>query len=82
MTYHEINIIAGEKQGIKIDGYKNRWSAFESVDVNGTVYYIFENDTWGDITCYLVIGYVDDSPVEIYETYDGLEQCLMDEDIL
>ena len=82
MTFYNVNILEGERQGIKIDGYKNRWSAFEKAEVNGIAYYIFENDFWGDMTCFLVVGFADDSPVEIYETYDSLEQCLIDEDII
>ena len=82
MTFYNVNILEGERQGIKIDGYKNRWSAFEKTEVDGIEYFIFENDVYGDMTCYLVVGYAEDVPVVVYETYDGLEQCLIDEDII
>lgn len=82
MVIYDVDVLSGEKQGIKIDGYKNRWSAFEKTEADGIEYFIFENDFWGDMACYLVVGYTEGVPVVVYETYDNLEQCLIDEDII
>ena len=71
-------------QNIKIPGYLDTWSAFDDMKVNVTPtktshYYIMENDDWGDETFYLVI-----TPdfKNIYETYDDIETCLIDEGII
>ena len=39
-----------DMQGVEINGYTNKWSC---VDTYGT-FGMFENDTWGDETCYLI----------------------------
>ena len=79
-----INSAYGDKEHehIKIDGYTGKWSALEYTILDSGTYYIYENDIYGDMTCFLVIKYLDDEPIEVYETYDGLEQCLIDEDII
>ena len=66
----------------KINGYDGRWSALEFVALEDATYYMYENDTYGDETCYLVVKYVDEQPVAVYETYDSLLQCLEDEEII
>lgn len=71
-----------EEQNVKIDGYRGKWSAFEKIELDGAVYYIYEHNTYGDETCYLVVCYVDEAPIDVYETYDGLIQCLVDEEII
>lgn len=71
-----------EHQHINIDGYRGKWSAIEYTELDSGNYYIYEHDTWGDETCYLVVRYIDEEPMDIYETYDGIEQCLIDEDII
>ena len=70
-----------ELNAVEIDGYSNTWSAFEGVMLDNGTYYIFENDVYGDMTCFLVVQYLDDTPTAIYETYDGLIQCLIDEEL-
>ena len=69
-------------KAIKIDGYRNTWSALEGIDLDDASYILFENDKYGDMTCYLVVKYLDDMPDEVFETYDGLIQCLTDESII
>ena len=71
-----------EFQREKINGYIGRWSALESLTVEDATYYMYEHDTYGDESCYLVVKYVDEQPVAVYETYDSLLQCLEDEEII
>lgn len=53
MTIQEL--LGMEFQSIKIEGYRNLWSAFDTEERDGSRFYIMENDTYGDETCYLVI---------------------------
>lgn len=78
----EVNLTDDEEQGVEIDSYSGRWSAFEKIILEDATYYIYEHDTYGDATCYLVGEFYDDCMVEVYETYDNLIQCLIDEDII
>lgn len=64
---------------IKIKGYRNTWTEIDFLDVNGTRYYLMENDTYGDETNYLVINKNQDI---ILETYDDIETTLVDNDIM
>jgi len=74
---------AGDKeQNVRFSEYIGRWSAFEGLELDGATYYIYESNRYGDETCYLVVKYIDNMPIDIYETYDGLIQCLIDEDII
>lgn len=66
-------------QDIKIKGYYNKWSAIDYMTVNNIEYYLMENNTYGDETCYLVIT-KDQS--KIFETFDDIETCLKDEEII
>ena len=79
--YNVVNV-TDEEQNIHIDGYKNTWSAFEKLETIDATYYIYENDRWGDCTCFVVVGYADMMPIAVYETYDNLIQCLIDEKII
>ena len=74
--------ISEEEQGISIEGYTNKWSAFEALETDEEVFLIYENDRYGDLTCYVVIGYINGQPVDIFETYDNIVQCLIDEEVL
>lgn len=73
----------------RVSGYRNLWSIVDKA--HG--YVLLENNTYGDETCYLVVP--EDAPVdvfedgrppmimgEIYETFDSLEDCLIDEGVL
>ena len=76
-----------EYQNVKIEGYTGRWSAIQKLEIEDKVYYIFEHDYYGDETCYqvCVVRYRIGNKIavsELYETYDGLVQCLVDEDII
>lgn len=76
-----------EYQSVKIEGYTGRWSAIQKLEIDDKVYYIFEHDYYGDETCYLVVryavtNYTKVEIAELYETYDGLVQCLIDEEII
>lgn len=82
MDYNVENVKNDEEQSVEIDGYTDTWSAFEKVETDDTTYYIYENDKWGDMTCYLVVGYADGMPIVVYETYDNIVQCLIDEEII
>ena len=80
-TIDEFKPYSDEKlNGIRIPGYTNKWSAIDHMEVNGTDYYMFENDTYGDETWYLVTSNINDGP--FYETYDDIETCLRDEGII
>ena len=78
--------VIDEFQHIEINGYTGKWSALEKIYMEqfDCWYYIFEHDFYGDETCYLVCkvenGLLSDD--EPFETYDGLIQCLVDEDII
>lgn len=65
--------------GIEIPGYYDTWYAIDAIVVNGKTYYLMENEGWGDETG-LVVTTEDFS--EIYDTYDDIETCLIDEGIL
>ena len=71
-----------EEQSVEIEGYTGRWSAFEKLETADSIYYIYENDRYGDLTCFLVVRWADGMPIEVYETYDSINQCLMDEGII
>lgn len=77
-----ITDVFDEEQNVKIEGYSGRWSALEKTEYDGAVYYWYENNRYGDATCYLVCEWVDGILMQVFETYDGLEQCLIDEDII
>lgn len=82
MQYTIKSVTENEEQSVVIDGYTNTWSAFEKLETNEGVYYIYENDKWGDMTNYLVCLVADETILEVYETYDDIVTCLEDEDIL
>lgn len=71
-----------EEQNVKIYGYTGKWSAIDKAECDGAIYYLYEHNTYGDETCYLVGQWVDGILMNIYETYDGIEQCLTDEEII
>lgn len=66
-------------QNIKIEGYRNHWSAIAKGKASGRIYYLMENDIYGDETCLLVI---DTKGNVICETYDDIETALKDEGII
>lgn len=67
-------------QGIRLRDYRNKWSAIDHMKVNGVDYYMFENDTYGDETYYVVTPNINEGP--FYETFDDIETCLRDEGVL
>ena len=69
-------------QKIKIKGYKKTWSVFDSAEVDGAEYLIFENDYWGDETCYLVCRVEGDALVLICETFDDIITALEDAEVI
>lgn len=71
-------------QNIRIPNYYNTWSAIDSLTVRigdeaPVTYYLMENDRYGDETFYLVVT---EDLKTIYETFDDIETCLIDEEIL
>lgn len=80
---------------IKVNGYRGTWSVidyYDLIDDIGNIirYVLLEHDYYGDETCYLV---AEDSQVfwselsgvyigQVYETYDDIETCLIDEGII
>ncbi len=78
----EILKVKTEYQGVTIPDYTNTWSAFEKAKVRDKVYYIMENDEWGDETCLLVCTFENDSVQVIGETFDNIEIALEDEGII
>ena len=57
----------------------NYWSSIDSAEIDNKIYYLMENNTWGDETCYLVI---DENKNVICETFDDIETALADEGII
>lgn len=80
--YETKEINENEEQNVKIDGYKNTWSAFEKLETENGTYYIYENDKFGDLTCYLVCLVSEETILEVYETFDDIITCLEDEGII
>lgn len=66
-------------ENLKLEGYTNKWSAIDEMIVKNKTYYLMENNTWGDETCYLVI---DENKNIICETFDDIETALKDEGII
>jgi len=58
-----------KKQGIKINGMTNKWSAIENNNYNGHTLYLMENDTYGDETEYVIID--EDNHIVIDSVYNG-----------
>lgn len=78
---YRIEIVKDEYQVVRLDGYTNTWSAFEKlITEDGREYIIFENDVWGDETCYVVTHQENLEP--ICETYDDIVTALEDEEII
>ena len=80
--YNSIQDVSTEEQNVFFDGYIGSWSAFQKVNIDGSTFYIYEHNTYGDMTSYLVVQFVDDMPIAIFETYDNIIQCLIDEDVI
>ena len=78
----EIFKVKTEHQGVIIPDYTDTWSAFEKAKVGNKIYYIMENDYWGDETCLLVCTFEDDDVQVICETFDDIETALSDEEII
>lgn len=78
----EIFKVKTEHQGVIIPDYTDTWSAFEKAKVGDKIYYIMENDYWGDETCLLVCTFEDDDVQVICETFDDIETALSDEEII
>ena len=78
---YRIETVKDEYQSVRLDGYTNTWSAFEKlITEDGREYIIFENDVWGDETCYVVTHQENLEP--ICETYDDIVIALEDEEII
>ena len=77
---YRIERVKNEYQAVRLDGYTNTWSAFEKLITDYNTYYIFENDIWGDETCYVVTRQENLEPV--CATYDDIVTALEDEDII
>lgn len=77
---YKIERVKDEYQAVRLDGYTNTWSAFEKLITDCNTYYIFENDVWGDETCYVVAH--QESLRPICDTYDDIETALKDEEII
>lgn len=81
-----VESVKNELQAIKIPGYIGKWSAFEKCTIENRTFYIMEHDTYGDMTQYNVIECINDKGylmfLNIFETYDDIITCLMDEEII
>lgn len=85
-----------QKNVYRISGYTGRWGIIDKVKVNDVTYFLMENNIYGDETCYVVVtnesmgmGYIKSCDeylpkfnIVVCETYDGLLQALLDEDII
>lgn len=69
-------------QNIEIPEYNGKWSAVDKYTTPNCTYYLFENDEHGDEDIYIVAKIVHGKIVETYETYDDIETCLRDNDII
>ena len=65
-----------------ITGKANKWSALEKCETEEGTYYLYESDKYGLELPYIVIKYVDEQPIEIYETYFGILSFLQTEGII
>ncbi len=61
------------KNKLKIKGYTGRWHEISKTSRKGVVYRLFEHDSYGDATCFLLTDF-DCNPLE--ETFDDLETTL------
>lgn len=77
---YRVETVKDDYQAVRLDGYTNTWSAFEKLITDDDTYYIFENDVWGDETCYVVTHQENLEP--ICETYDDIVTALEDEEII
>ena len=68
--------------GIGIQGRTNRWSAVDKREHDNITYLLFENDTYGDETAYIICTWDGTQWIEICETYDDIETALSDEGIV
>ena len=64
---------------IKINGFMDKWSSIDSMIINNKTYYLMENNSWGDETCYLIIN---ENKEVICETFDDIKTALIDEGII
>lgn len=77
---YRVEAVEDEYQAVRLDEYTDTWSAFEKLITDDDTYYIFENDFWGDETCYVVTHQENLEP--ICETYDDIVTALEDEEII
>lgn len=77
---YKVERVKDEYQAVRLNGYTNTWSAFEKLITDCNTYYIFENDIWGDETCYVVAHQKNLEP--ICETFDDIVTALKDEEII
>jgi len=64
-----------KKQGIKIEGYTNTWSAIDTNYFLGKKVYLMENDTHGDMSQMLVIDDNNDLIIDnVFNGFSDLEQ--------
>lgn len=85
-----------QKNVYRISEYTGRWGIIDKVKVNDVTYFLMENNIYGDETCYVVVTnesigmeyiksrdeYLPKFNIVVCETYDGLLQALLDEDII
>lgn len=78
--YSKINSESDEEQRVEITGYKGTYSAFEKVETETATFYIYECDMYRfDPQPYIIVMYLEEQPVAVYETEDSLIHFLSTE---
>lgn len=68
-------MVINMKENLKIKGYTNTWYVIEETLVDNKLYYLLENEEWGDETCWLL---TDKDFNVICDTYDDIITTLND----
>ena len=78
--YSKIDSETGEEQRIEITGYSGTYSAFEKVETEEATFYIYDCDMYRfDPQSYIVVMYIDEQPIAVWETEDNLIHFLSTE---
>lgn len=72
-----------EFQEKKIEGYQNTWSAFAEKEYKGKMYFLLENDEYGDEAAYLFYDVAENTVIgETFIGFDELAECVDDKGII
>lgn len=78
--YSKIDSETDEEQRVEISGYSGTYSAFEKVETEEATWYIYECDMYRfNPQPYIIVMYIDEQPIAVYETDDSLIHFLSTE---